>query len=272
MKKATSTTKKVKLQNSKSMPALGLGTWKLTKTNALNAISLALEIGYRMIDTSSDYNNFKEVRTAIKNSGISRKDLFITTKVEETDNSYQAAKKYVKQLGLDYADLIIIHRPPKTGAGEKLWKGLIKARNEGVANSIGVSNYSISQMMRLFEDSNEWPAINQIEWTPFGYSQEMLNFCREHKIFIQAYSPLAHGDEINNELINKLAKKYHKSPSQVVLRWDAQQGVVPIPKATQREHLQENIDIFDFELTQEDMSKLDELNRYYSALGSLTYI
>lgn len=263
----------IQLPSGNEMPPIGLGTWQLTGEKAVNAVREALRIGYRLIDTSSDYGNFEEIRSAIADSEVGREDMFIATKVEEADDAYEAAKQYVGRLGLKYADLIIIHRPPMTGAGQELWRGLMQARDKGITKDIGVSNYSADQMQVLFDDTGEWPAINQIEWTPFGHSQEMLAFCKEHGIVIQAYSPLVHTGEVDQTLVEELARKYGKTPSQIVLRWDIQLGVVPIPKASSREHLEENLSVFDFELADEDMKRLAQLNQKYSALGpSLTYV
>jgi 2,5-diketo-D-gluconate reductase A len=265
--------KTIKLKSGNTMPPIGLGTWQLHGKDAEQAVLMGLDLGYRQVDTSNDYGNLSEVKDALQKTAVPRSELFITTKVEETDETYTSAKQYVRQLGLDYADLIIIHRPPYSGAGEQLWEGLRQARDEGLATDIGVSSYSIEQMQALYDASGEWPAVNQIEWTPFGHSLEMLKFCRKQGIVIQAYSPLAHSGKMHNVLLNELADTYGKTSSQIVLRWDTQHGVVPLPKSSSREHLAENFNVFDFELSPQDMKRIDGLNEHYSALGhgSLSY-
>jgi diketogulonate reductase-like aldo/keto reductase len=248
------------------MPGIGLGTWKLTE-NTAGIVTEALEMGYRLIDTSGDYGTQPGVGEGIRRSNANRKDLYLTTKVEETDDAYEAAVHNLDELGLGYADLMLIHRPPRYGAGEDLWEGLMRAKDEGLTRDIGVSNYSIEQMQTLMDKFDEAPAVNQIEWSPFGYSKEMLAFCHKNDIIIQAYSPLTRGTQMEGQDIENIAAAHDKTPAQVMLRWAVQMGVVPIPKANHVDHLAENLDIFDFELSREDMDKLNALNRDYSALG-----
>jgi diketogulonate reductase-like aldo/keto reductase len=143
-----------------------------------------------MLDTSSDYGTQPDVGRGVKESGIPREDVYVVTKIEENDDPLEAAMAYVDDLGLDHADLILIHRPPPGGAGEELWKGLLEARREGVARDVGVSNYSIDEIQALVDATGEVPTVNQIEWSPFGHSPEMLDFCRSNEIVAQAYSPL----------------------------------------------------------------------------------
>lgn len=262
----------INLRSGHQMPIMGLGTWQLRGEECVRAVGMALELGYRMIDTSSDYGNHAEVGQAINQSRIPRNGIFLVTKVEEDDDAYEAAKEYLGQLGQDYANMMLIHRPPPSGVGEELWRGLMRTRQDGLTKDIGVSNYSIEQLEELIEVSGEVPAVNQIGWSPFGHSQEMLNFCQENGIIIQAYSPLTHQERLDDEVIEDLASKYSKTPAQILIRWNIQLGVVPIVKATSRQHLQENIDVFDFEISSEDMSRLDSLNEQFSALGnSLKY-
>lgn len=175
-------------------------------------------------------------------------------------------------MGLDYADLILIHRPPKEGVGEQLWDGLIKARADGFTKDIGVSNYSIPKLESLAKASGEVPVVNQIEWSPFGHSKEMLKFCNKNDIIIQAYSPLTRAERLDNDALAELAQTYQKSPAQIVLRWCLQLGVVPLPKANSAKHQAENLDVFNFEITEQDMARLNGLNEQYSALGGLPYV
>lgn len=260
---ATST---VTLNNGSQMPVIGVGSWELTNETAAT-IAKALRLGFRMVDTSGDYGTQPGVGEGIRTSGIPRDQIYVVTKVEETDDAYQKTQQDLQELGLMYADLMLIHRPPKQGVGKDLWEGLIRARNDGLTKDIGVSNYSIDQIQELTDATGEMPAVNQIEWTPFGHSMEMLGYCQENGIILQAYSPLTRGERLDDPELQKIADRYDKDPSQILLRWNLQLGVVPIVKANNPEHLVEDIDIFDFELDADDMSNLKSLNEEYSALG-----
>ncbi len=253
------------------MPVMGLGTWQLTQ-DTTETVAYAMDIGYRLIDTSSDYGTQPGIGVAFKSSTVKRNELFIVTKVEETDDTYHRALSSLEELDMDYVDLLLIHRPPLVGAGEDLWEGLIKARSEGLTRDIGVSNYSIDLIETLIAKSGETPAVNQIEWSPFGYSQEMYDYYEDNQIIIQAYSPLTRTNRIDDVTLNQIAQKYSKSPAQILIRWNLQRGTCPIPKANQKNHVEENINVFDFEINNEDMGTLNNLNEHYSALGSLAYV
>jgi 2,5-diketo-D-gluconate reductase A len=260
----------VELHTGRRMPALGLGTWELTSATA-KAVADALELGYRMIDTSGDYGTQPGVGEGVRGHGADRSTLFVVTKVEEDEDAFEAARKNVAELGLEYADLILIHRPPENGVGRELWKGLMRARDEGLARDIGVSNYDVDQIEELTRSTGELPAVNQIEWSPFGHSERMRMFCRERGIVIQAYSPLTRTERLDDEPLVEIARRHGKSPAQVLIRWSLQSGAVPLPKASRAEHRRENLDVFDFRLGDEDMARLDALNEHYSALGELAY-
>jgi diketogulonate reductase-like aldo/keto reductase len=261
----------VTLSSGRCMPVLGLGTWELTDDTA-NVIAQALELGYRMIDTASDYGTQPAIGDAVRHSGVDRAQVFLVDKVEEDEDAYAAAGRYLRELGLEHADLTILHRPPQTGAGRELWEGLLRARQDGLAGDVGVSNYSTDQIDELIEATGEVPAVNQIEWSPFGWSPQMLDYCREHGIVVQAYSPLTRTDRLDDPRLVEIAAAHDKSAAQVVLRWHLQLGVVPLPKANRQEHLRENLDVFDFELSDDHMSGLSDLNEHYSALGALPYV
>lgn len=261
----------VNLHTGRTMPVIGLGSWQLTKDTA-GTVGYALELGYRLIDTSSDYGSQAGIGEAIKNSDIDRSDLFIGTKVEETDDAYTATKQYIDEMRLEYADLMLIHRPPEEGIGEELWNGLIRAKNEGLTVDIGVSNYAAEMIQELAEISGEMPVVNQIEWTPFGHSEDMLRYCIKNGIVIQAYSPLTRTKRLSDERLVQLAAKYTKTPAQILPRWNLQLGVVPLPKANSKQHLEENIDVFDFEIDEDDMTLLSEMNEEYSSLKALPYV
>lgn len=256
----------IKLRSGNRMPIIGLGTWGLSD-NTTESIMDAIKMGYPMIDTSGDYGTQPGIGEAIKRSGVDRKSLYIVTKVEETDNAYEATKKNLSELQLDYVDLMLIHRPPAHGAGLELWQGLIKAKEDGLVKDIGVSNYSEDQMQELIDETGEVPVVNQIEWSPFGWSPLMEDYCDRNAIVIQAYSPLTHGEKLDDEALMDMADDYGKTPAQILSRWCLQHGTIPLPKANQKEHQIENLDVFDFEISEEDMEILDNLNKSYSALS-----
>lgn len=260
----------IALHTGSKMPVLGLGTWQLTDDTA-ETIEEALRLGYSMIDTSGDYGTQPGIGAGIKRSGVDRNNLYIVTKVEETDEAYAATEKNLSELGLEYADLMLIHRPPERGAGEALWEGLMRARQDGLTKDIGVSNYSTELIDALIDATGEVPVVNQIEWSPFGHSDVMLRYAHEKQICIQAYSPLTRAHRLNDPVLGEMASGYGKTPAQLLIRWNLQRGTVPLPKANQRTHLEENLDVFDFEMSEEDMALLKGLNERYSALGALPY-
>lgn len=191
--------------------------------------------------------------------------------MEETDDAYEKTSRDLEELGMDYADLMLIHRPPEEGAGEELWRGLIRARDDGLTWDIGVSNYSAELIDALIEATGEAPAVNQIEWSPFGHSRTMLSYARDKDMLIQAYSPLTRTQRLGDERLAEIARKYRRSPAQILIRWNIQSGTVPIPKANQRAHQEEDIAVFDFRIEDEDMERLNALEERYSSLGTLPY-
>lgn len=260
----------VQLHTGNAMPVFGLGTWQLTNDTA-GTVAYALELGYPLIDTSSDYGTQPGIAEGIKKSQLVRESIYIVTKVEETDDAYERTESNLLELQVDYVDLMLIHRPPPDGAGEELWEDLIKAKNEGLIKDIGVSNYSIELIDQLIEASGEVPVVNQIEWSPFGHSDKMKAYCDERNIVVQAYSPLTRTKRLDDQILNQIAAKYKKSPAQILLHWNMQLGTVPLPKANQKQHLEENIAVFDFTIADEDINLLNGLNERYSSLGSLPY-
>jgi diketogulonate reductase-like aldo/keto reductase len=260
----------VELRTGRSMPVLGLGTWQLNDDTA-GTVEEALRLGYRQIDTSGDYGTQPGIGDAMSRTDVPRSEIFLVTKVEENEDAYDATRRNLEELGQEYADLMLIHRPPRTGAGVELWEGLIRARDEGLAVDIGVSNYSIEQIDELIRSTGETPAVNQVEWSPFGWSREMLDYSGEHGIVIQAYSPLTRARRLDNERLRSVAARHDRTPAQVLLRWSIQRGAVPLPKANRRDHLAENLEALDFELSGEDLDVLNSLNERYSSLGWLPY-
>ena len=261
----------VVLRNGREMPVLGLGSWMLT-THTAEAVMHAFELGYRMVDTSADYKTQPGIGKAIRLSQVPREALFVSMKVEENEDGYEATVRNLKELKLAYADLVLIHRAPKTNVGEKVWRGLMRARDEGLTRSIGVCSYKVAQLQALADQTGEMPAVHQLEWSPFGHSLDMLNFCRANEIVVQAYSPLTRGKRLQDQRVAAIAMKYGKTPAQVFLRWNLQHGVVPIPKAYREDHQRQNIAVFDFELEPVDMATLDALNEQFSALDKLEYL
>jgi diketogulonate reductase-like aldo/keto reductase len=261
----------ISLNTGRRMPILGLGTWELTNDTP-GTIVKALELGYRMIDTSGDYGTQPGIAEGIRRSGVERSDLYIVTKVEEDEDPYEATKHNVGDLGLEYADLMLIHRPPPSGPGVDLWRGLLRARDDGLTRDVGVSNYSTAQIEELIRATGEVPTVNQIEWTPFGWDPGMLEYCRGRQILIQAYSPLTRGERLHGDVLQKMATELRQTPAQILLRWNLQVGTVPLPKANRHDHLEEDLDIFGFDLSDTQMDRLGRLNERWSSLGALQYV
>lgn len=260
-----------RLRTGREMPVLGLGTWMLT-SHTRDLVANALRLGYRMIDTSGDYHTQPGIGVALTELAPPRDEIYITSKVETDEDTYQSTCRNLEELGLEYLDLVLIHEAPDEGVGEDLWRGLIRARDEGKARDIGVCSYKIAQLQELIDITGEVPAVHQVEWSPFGHSLDMLSFCAAHEIQLQAYSPLTRGKRLDDERLAKIAAKYEKTPAQVILRWNLQHGVVPIPKAARADHQQQNLEVFDFDIEAIDMSTLDGLNEQFSALEKLEYL
>ncbi len=262
----------ITLATGTEMPALGLGTWELTGDAARFGVLHALGIGYRLIDTSGDYGNQAEIGEALRAAGIERDEIFLVTKVEEDEDPYTSAGANLAELGTEYVDLCLIHRPPPDGAGEALWVGLIEAKRDGFVREIGVSNYAREQIDRLIDTTGERPVVNQLEWSPFGHSDEVREHARQKGIVIQAYSPLTRGKRLGDETLAEIGEAHGKTPAQVALRWSIQVGAAPVPKAATPEHREENLDVFDFDLDDDEMRRLGALNEHYSALAGLPYV
>lgn len=249
------------LNNGVEMPALGLGTWQI---GTRQPILTALQAGYRLIDTASIYRNELEVGQALQKSGIPRSEVFLTTKVWDTDHGYRrtlrAFDASLKRLEVDVVDLYLIHWPHSRKLAET-WQALEEVHFEGRARAIGVSNYSLEHLEDLFRTCQVAPAVNQIELNPFNYAgkRELVEVCMAEGIQLMAYSPLNQGYGLSNPQLVEIADWYGRSPAQVVIRWALQHGFVAIPRASVAEHIRENIDVFDFALAEEDMAQLDAL-------------
>jgi 2,5-diketo-D-gluconate reductase A len=186
------------------MPVVGLGTWQL-KHQTADSVARALAAGYRMIDTSGDYHTQRGIGEALRANDIPREFVYVVTKVEQSGNAYEALRTSLAELRLDYVDLVLVHRPPERGVGEALWQNLRRAKREQMTRDIGVSNYTIEQIEELVYRTGELPVVNQIEWTPFGHSPRMLDFCHDNHIVIQAWSPLTHGKRLNDDKLTAMA-------------------------------------------------------------------
>ncbi len=255
------------LNNNVQMPWLGFGVWQIEDPKVLNfAVKTALKAGYVSIDTAEAYRNEKDVGIAIKESGIPREKLFITTKLwnarqrEGYDAVLKAFEASRERLGLEYIDLFLIHWPIK-GKYIEAWKAMIKLYREGVIRAIGVSNFHTYMLQELMEKTDVVPAVNQVELHPWLNQEPLVRFCRENGIQVEAYSPLMNGHIGEVRELSGIAAKYGKTPAQVVLRWDLQRGIVVIPKSVHEHRIIENADIFDFELSEEDMEAIMSLNR-----------
>jgi methylglyoxal/glyoxal reductase len=256
-----------KLNNGVEIPYLGLGVYQSPPGEiTLRAVRYALKIGYRQIDTAELYGNEKDVGRALRESGIRREDVFITTKVWNSHQGYDstlyACEGSLGRLGLSYLDLYLIHWPVQ-GLGDETWRAMIKLLHQGKARAIGVSNYSIRELNELLEKSDIVPAVNQVEFHPFLYQEELLRSCKNNNIQLEAYSPLTRGKRLNHPKILELAKKYNKTPAQVLIRWSLQHNVIVIPKSIHEARIKENSQVFDFQLEPKDMKLLDSLNENF---------
>jgi 2,5-diketo-D-gluconate reductase A len=253
------------------MPLLGLGTWEL-HVHTVDTVCSALELGFRMLDTSPEYHTQRGIGDAIRACGFERHEIFVITKVDSSGDSYAAIHKNLLQLKVDYVDLVLVPEPPDQDAAELAWQGLRRARRDGLTHDIGVCGYSIDGIEELVYRTGEMPAVNQIEWSPFGHSPRMLDFCRENEIAIQALSPLTRARRLNDDKVAAMAARYGKTPAQLLIRWNLQLGVVPLPKANHVQHLRENLSVFNFEISPLDMTRLNALNEHYSAREKLKYV
>ncbi|WON76453.1 2,5-didehydrogluconate reductase DkgA [Serratia sp. UGAL515B_01] len=255
----------IKLHDGNLMPQLGLGVWQASIEETAFAVSQALEIGYRSIDTAAIYQNEEGVGAALQSASIPRNELFITTKLWNDDqhDPQAALENSLKKLRLDYVDLYLIHWPkPAQDQYVDAWRSLIKMRQQGLVKSIGVCNFNIPHLQRLLEETSVAPVINQIELHPLLQQRQLHAWNATHHIITESWSPLAQGGEgvFDQALIKKLAEKYNKSPAQIVLRWHLDSGLIAIPKSVTAARIRENFDVFDFKLDKDELSEIAKLD------------
>ena len=265
----TETSPLVKLNDGNFMPQLGLGVWKASDGQEVeNAVKIAIQTGYRLIDTAMVYQNERGVGKAIHESGVDRKELFITTKLWNSDQGKgkvrPALEASLERLGLDYVDLYLIHWPtPARGLYVETWQEIIKLQQDGLIKSIGVSNFQIEHLEELKKHTSVVPAVNQVELHPYFQQPELREYCNQHGIQVESWSPIggSKGDVLENDEIINIAHSHAKSPAQIVIRWHLQNGLVVIPKSTNEGRIRENFDVFDFELSADEMSTINSLQK-----------
>lgn len=255
----------IDLRHGGPMPRLGLGVFRAGQGGGTqDAVIWALERGYRHVDTAHIYGNETDVGVALRASGVPREEVFITTKLWNADHGYEealaACDASLEALGLDYVDLYLVHWPV-TDLRLQSWRALEKALADGKTKAIGVSNYMPRHLEELKANSDVLPAVNQIELHPFCQQRDAVDWCREHDVVVQAYCPVIRGKRFDDRTIAGVVKETGKTPAQVLIRWSLQKGFVPLPKSSNQRRIDENASVFDFELTDAQMARLDELEQ-----------
>ncbi|MGP8077504.1 MAG: aldo/keto reductase [Thermoplasmata archaeon] len=257
---------RVRINSGTEIPWLGLGVFQTPVGETTHrAVRDALSVGYRMIDTATLYGNEADVGAAVRESGLAREEVFVTTKLWYTDHGFDsaqaAARASLERLGLGWIDLYLIHSPRANSPDERIasWRALEKLQREGVCRAIGVSNYSVRHLEELRAHTEVVPAVNQVEMHPFVYDPELFAYCEGRGIRIEAYSPLTRGKRLDDPVLNEIATAIHRTPAQVLLRWGLEHGLVEIPKSVHRERIVENAGVFDFSLGARDLARLDAL-------------
>jgi len=254
------------LNSGTEIPVLGLGVFQSPPgKETRQAVSWALEAGYRHIDTAAMYGNEVDVGDAVRASGIPREEVFVTTKLWHSDHGFEsaqkAAKKSLDQLKLKYIDLYLIHWPRANAPADRLesWRAFEKLQREGVCRAIGVSNYTVRHLEELAQHSDTVPAVDQVEFHPFIFDPDLLAYCEKHGIRLEGWSPLTRGRRLDTAILAEIALAHQKTPAQVLLRWGIQHGIVELPKSIHRERIIENAEVFDFHLTSDELARLDAL-------------
>lgn len=252
------------LANGIKMPRLGLGVWRATDDEAMNAVKWALEAGYRLIDTAAIYKNETGVGQGLKQAGVAREDIFVTTKVWNDDQGYESTLKAFDEslgrLGLDYVDLYLIHWPV-TGKFQDTWRAMEEIYKTGRAKAIGVSNFHQQHIEKLLETATIMPMVDQIELHPTLTDVELRKYLADKDIAVEAWSPLGQGKILQDPTLIAIGEKYGKTAAQVILRWHLQSDIIAIPKSVHEDRIKENFNVFDFELSAEDMEQINAMNR-----------
>lgn len=256
--------KLIKLSNGIEMPQIGFGVWKIPFNQTAKIVTNAIKNHYRLIDTAKQYGNEEQVGQGIKDSGIEREQLFLTTKIfngdqGDIDKLRNAFNEQLKKLGTDHVDLLLLHWPVFNKYIES-WRALEAIYNDGQARSIGVCNFDVDHLQNLMDHANIMPMVNQIEFNPRIHQPDTVTFCQDNHIQLEAWSPLGNGQLLSSPVISKIAKKHGKTPAQVILRWELQQGFIVIPKSVHEERMRENRDINDFELDADEMEAIAMLD------------
>jgi 2,5-diketo-D-gluconate reductase A len=259
------------LADGQQMPMLGLGVWQVPNgQTCVNAVRWALELGYRHIDTAQAYGNEESVGRALRESGVPREAVFITTKFYPGKRDpVAAAGQSLRQLGVDQVDLYLIHWPE--GGPAWAWPGMERAREQGAARSIGVSNFGADELAQVIAAGTVRPAVNQVNFSPANYRRALLDACLKQDVAVEAYSPLGTGRHLSDKAVRRVAEHAGRTPAQVLLRWCLQHGLPVIPKSTHRERIEENAQIFDFVLSDEDMAALDSLDETHGTERALEH-
>lgn len=258
--------KTIKLSNGVEIPRIGLGVWKIENSKVSQVVSLALETGYRHIDTACAYRNESGVGLGIRQSSLNRQDIFVTTKLAIQDffKPEKAFSQSLDKLKMDYVDLYLLHWPFLNW--KNAWKTLENIYKNGQAKAIGVSNFGIRQLEELKKIGGIKPMVNQVEISPFLFREKLIDYCQSEDIVVEAYSPLTRGKRIDDPTLIGIANSSGKTTAQIMIRWGLQHNLVMLPKSETKSHIQSNYDVFDFEIDKNDMQKLDNLNENYSAL------
>jgi diketogulonate reductase-like aldo/keto reductase len=249
------------LADGNEIPLLGLGVWQVENSReCVDAVRSALELGYRHIDTAQAYGNEESVGQGLRESGVPRDQVFITTKFHPGRKDPVAeAERSLERLGVDYVDLYIIHWPQ--GGPTWAWPGMEQARERGHTRSIGVSNFGVDELQQLLATSTVAPVVDQVQFSPFEYRKALLDWCDQNGIALESYSTLGTGRHLGNETVVRIARRHGRTPAQVLLRWCLERGIPVIPKSTHRERIAENGQLFDFALSEDDVAELDALDR-----------
>ena len=269
------------LSNGVAIPSLGLGTWRICDQKVVaSVVKEAIDVGYKHIDTAAVYNNEEGVGEGIRKASVSRENLFVTSKVwnddQGYDNTIKAFNRSLEKLGLKYLDLYLIHWPVPNKYRDQYekynyetWKAMEYLYEEGKVRAIGVSNFQVHHLKELLiKNIKVKPMVNQIEVHPLYFEYDTVNFCIDEGIYVEGYSPLMRGNNLNRHEFLILAEKYNKTPAQICLRWSLQKKIIPLPKTTKRDRLISNLNVYDFELSSEDMKTIDEIASLGSKIGS----